>query len=204
MAGRNTARTRPAAGSDEAIAKESQCTPEPILHLVYDFFGAYPDLDPASNPQSIVQATVHVWLPHWAEGRDENDLLRVGILVGDGLKVPWRKAAQGRPANVYNNPPYGRSHNGQWARKNALEGCLADDDAAEILALVPSAPSAKWWLPYRPASHGGKSAGACLMNGRLQFRGALHKADFDTSLIYFGRYPERFRAKTAALGWVIT
>ncbi len=68
------------------------CTPNQILVPVREFFGGEIDLDPASNENSIVKATVEYRLP-----------------INDGLKDSW-DVCENRPTNVYVNPPFGRCY----------------------------------------------------------------------------------------------
>ena len=59
-------------------------TPENYVHAVKEFFGGEIDLDPCSNPHSIVEAAVEYILPR-----------------NDGLKDNWNFH------RIYVNPPYG-------------------------------------------------------------------------------------------------
>lgn len=59
-------------------------TPQNIVDLVHEFFGGAPDVDPCSNPNSIVGAR-----REYMRERDEN-----------GLTVDWDKT-------FFLNPPYG-------------------------------------------------------------------------------------------------
>ena len=93
-------------------------TPENALHLVYRHMGQI-DLDPCSNPESIVKAE-----------------LALSLENGDnGLTQPW----EGR---VYVNPPYGREIS-WWVlkclRESKLPRCL------EIIALLPARTDTGWF-----------------------------------------------------------
>jgi hypothetical protein len=94
-------------------------TPKWIVDNVLATFRAPIDLDPCSNPTSIVPATRRVELPE------------------DGLAVPWE-------GNVYVNPPYGRGLEA-WFKK-AEEA--PRQNAASVLMLVPAGTSNKAWQRY--------------------------------------------------------
>jgi hypothetical protein len=113
------------------------CTPPRIVEPVHEFFGGPPDLDPCSNSNSIVQATVSFALPEH-----------------DGLVRSWD--INGRHTKVYVNPPFGRCYlrsdrmvvysSKQWTRGRKLfrewekggksgplpEACISDVDAARF------------------------------------------------------------------------
>src|SRR2546427_416102 len=73
-------------------ASDHFCSPPEIADPLFDFFGGPADCDPATNPASIIQATV---------------MYTVG-----GLHLPWGK-------KPYNTPPY--SGTGPWFAKGHIE-----------------------------------------------------------------------------------
>lgn len=136
------------------------CTPAWLLERAYHVLGRPVDLDPASNPATLVEARVHCVDP----GRHElNPVLDPGYVAVDGLSFDWY-AEGARTAWV--NPPYGRSHNNKWAEKIRSEG----EAGLSVLALVPAATSTAWfgnyWRAHRFAflvgrvKHVGEPAGA--------------------------------------------
>lgn len=117
------------------------CTPERVLQVAYTCIGR-PDLDPASNPNSIVKADVHLADP--AVWSDED--LPPGFLALDGLALDWHGEGV---RSAWVNPPYSRWDNPRWAGKLQEQGHAG----VAIVALVPAAPSCQWWEPYWNAEH---------------------------------------------------
>jgi hypothetical protein len=194
VGGRN-ARARAGGGTAETekIAKEDYPTPPEFLSLVREVIPEIV-LDPASNPRSVVGATITIFLPKWQEslGITAEEAEALGIVFGDGLVIPWGDV------DTFGNPPYGLGYNKRWARKIANEGQSRE---CSRIVLVPSAPGCKWWRPYRPRKYGGESDACCLLEGRLRFLGAKDVADFESAVIYFGPHPERFHRVFAPKGW---
>jgi len=92
-------------------------TPESVMEIVYQFFpDGIVDLDPCSNPGSVVKS------------RKSFD----GIDGNCGLAAEWT-------GSVYVNPPYGRAIN-LW-----IEKCASHRNDAEILALLPARTDTKWF-----------------------------------------------------------
>lgn len=191
MGGRNGVE-RSKNSEEDTSEKVSYPTPPFFLDLVREVMPVI-ELDPASNPNSLVGAELTVFLPSWAEaiGLTDEEAEALGIIVGDGLAIDWGGL------HTFDNPPYGLAHNRKWARKNADEA----KKGSEIIALVPSAPGAKWFRPYRPKAYGGESDACCLWEGRIKFHGAPHPADFENAVIYFGPNPEKFRRVFGPKGW---
>lgn len=115
------------------------CTPQNVLECVYRAFESDKvDLDPASNPNSIVKADVHCVDP---AREDEWGELPEGFFYEDGLALDWYAFGA---RQVFDNPPYARELNGKWAEKNAEQA----SKGLSLQILVPVATSEAWWLPY--------------------------------------------------------
>lgn len=145
-------------------------TPADVLEFVRRF--APIALDPCSNAGSIVDAA-----QEWIFDRD-----------GDSLAKDW--IADGL---IYVNSPYGREII-DWIRKCAIQ---AEENQAEIIALVPARTDTAWW---RIAS---EADGICFVRGRLKFLGAPSNAPFPSALIYWGDRFKRFERVMEDLGWVV-
>jgi hypothetical protein len=91
-------------------------TPQNIVDLVHDFFGGSPDVDPCSNPNSIVGARRDYQLE-----RGEN-----------GLAVDWQKS-------FFLNPPYGTGVL-NWVIKAANQAA----QGATGLGLMPQRTDSRW------------------------------------------------------------
>lgn len=91
-------------------------TPQNIVELVHEFFGGPPDVDPCSNPNSIVQAR-----REYMRERDEN-----------GLVVEWSKT-------FFLNPPYGTGVL-NWVIKAANQAA----QGATGLGLMPQRTDSRW------------------------------------------------------------
>jgi hypothetical protein len=129
---------------------EDWCTPPEIVEVVARIFGDRIDLDPATNPYSIVQAKREVWLPRWAEGRE----VPPHVTVGDGLKVPW-------VGNVYTNPPYGRGLD-DFMHQARRAGLHHTDGEASVIMLAPSKTSRQCWQQTVPSARS-----VCFIHGRV-------------------------------------
>jgi len=163
------------AGHIATAAKTSWCTPPEIYLPVQKFFGGTIDLDPCSNPRSMVPATYKLML----EKRE------------DGLKADWGILGK----KVYCNPPYGRGIRA-WVEK-AREG-MQWPRAQETILLIPAAVGTKLWqevvFPWAFA--------ICFLKGRLKFQGATASAPMDCALVYFGSRSEKFEEQFKPLGAV--
>jgi hypothetical protein len=137
------------------------CTPQDLLDRVYHALGGHPDLDPASNPDSLVHSKVAVTEDRWGGDQPWN---AGGVIVGDGLQLDWPDYGD----SFFVNPPYARGVNGPWAIKVANEvhwGMCG-------VALIPVATSEKWWQPYWEADH------LAFLVGRVKHIGEKHGAPF--------------------------
>lgn len=94
-------------------------TPQWLVDKVVETLGII-NLDPCSNPHSVVPAVRKVQLPE------------------DGLAVPW-----GDYYGVYVNPPYGRGI-ASWISK----GLTASAVGANVIMVIPAAVDTKHWHSY--------------------------------------------------------
>ena len=147
-------------------------TPENYVLAVKEFFGGQIDLDPCSNPYSIVGAETEYMLPEH-----------------DGLKKTWNFR------RIYVNPPYGLDRKHGTGIKNWLYRCaLANKDfGSEVLALVPVATNTGHWKKYVF----GKARAVCfLYDTRLKFlvngKNGGKGAPMSCAMIYWGEDYERF------------
>lgn len=142
-------------------------TPQKYVAAVKQFFGGEIDLDPCSNPHSIVNARVEFCLPE-----------------KDGLKEPW---SYGR---IFVNPPYGTDRVRGTRIKHWLGKCAAAhaEHGAEVLALVPVAANTGHWKNH---VWGSAAAIAFLYDTRLKFlengRDSGKGAPMSCCMIYWGR-----------------
>jgi hypothetical protein len=167
-----------------AKAKRSDTnTPPSVLLLVHHVFGGAVDLDPCSNPASIVAAKREVMLTRY-EGLEPERLKRV--VFGSGLVVPWEGSA-------YVNPPF--DHLDRWARK-----CAGEHEArgAEVLLLCPARTDVLWFHAHAPSS-----SAFCLWKGRITFLGEKHGCPFSPMFMYWGPHVARFREAFGAHGLVL-
>ena len=96
-------------------------TPPHIVRAAHETFGGPPDLDPCSNPKSIVGARRAIQLPE------------------DGLKADWSRAR-----SCLLNPPYGRGIE-FWVER-AVKAWR--DHGTSILLLVPAAVDTRYWQRF--------------------------------------------------------
>lgn len=143
---------------------EDWCTPPEILDAIRDAFGGAIDLDPCSNPYSVVGAEHEVMLPSWQEPWD--DLRRAlpppglisprgrrSITWGDGLEHPWA-------GNVFFNPPYSHVLMGRFMARAVR---LARGGAGHAIGLVPSKTDVAVWHENVVAA-----PAVCFLKGRLR------------------------------------
>lgn len=166
-----------------AAQSQDWTTPEPPLPFIYAVLGPPVDLDPASNPQSIVEAKRAIW---WEKRRDPELELPPGVEWGDGLEI-LRNVEPG--TTVYLNPPFGRAELPQW-----VEACvIAYERGAEIIALLPSYTSAYWfdhvYLTAQKLCFWGLPGET---TSRLRFSDSAHGAGYACMFAYWGPNPERF------------
>lgn len=153
-------------------------TPREIIEPTRRLFDGSIDLDPCSNPGSIVDATVE-WY-----GDTPSD---------DGLALSWDLGLK-RETRVYVNPPYGRVI-GAWTRKCAAEGFAG---GAEIVALLPARVDTGWWFDDVLTADA-----VLLWRGRLKFLGAPSAAPFPSAVAYWGPAPDIFAREFGASGWLV-
>jgi hypothetical protein len=128
---------------------EDWCTPRALVDVIRRIFEGRIDLDPASNPWSVVDAEREVWLPRWAEGR----VIPPRVEVDDGLKVEWR-------GNVYVNPPYSAELLGRFMAR-AVD---AAHYGANVIMLAPAKTSLVAWQAHVP-----KAPAICFVGGRVTY-----------------------------------
>jgi hypothetical protein len=158
-------------------------TPKKYVDAVKEMFGGEIELDPCSNPDSIVHAKVEYLLPKH-----------------DGLIESWNFRT------IYVNPPYGidQAHGTtikDWLRRceeaNALFG-------SEVLALVPVATNTGHWKKYVY----GKATAICfLYDTRLKFlvngKNGGKGAPMSCAMVYWGKHFQRFSKIFMRFGAVV-
>jgi hypothetical protein len=133
------------------------------------------DLDPCSNPWSLVEARV-------ALSKHAGD---------DGLARPWSELVE-PGALVFVNPPYSAPL--PWCQR-IVEAAGA---GLEVVALVKLDPSTKWSALLRAHRNA-----RCDLHRRIRFEGGEHAAGkLASSLSYFGTRPYLFAHLFDALGEV--
>lgn len=136
------------------------CTPPVVLDgIVYPVLGDPVDLDPCSNPNSIVRARRAVMLPE------------------DGTKISWRDK------KVYANPPYGDKEIIEFIQKIVAE---YRHNGAEVIALIPANVSAEWFDLVAATARAAFLWGPGEGNRRLKFGGNEHGATFASVVAYWG------------------
>lgn len=141
-------------------------TPAEILDLAVEQFRCI-DLDPCSDPDDIVPAT-----------------LKYDIRRGDdGLSLTWPALAK-----VFVNPPYSRGSVALWAAKCAEHA----RNGGECLLLINASTDAVYWRNVIWPS----MAGACFLSPRVYFTkagSAIGTQHTQASVVcYFGHDLERF------------
>lgn len=150
-------------------------TPAPVCVSLVEFNQGPMDLDPCSNPSSIVPA------------RRTYDLRR----GEDGLALPWTKPDV--PQTVYVNPPFDELR--AWAAKAKAEAELG----AEILFLLPARTDTRAWH-----EHVSTASVVLFWRGRLTFLGGEHPAPFPVALAYWGPRAARFHEVFCKHGLTVT
>jgi hypothetical protein len=133
------------AGRTVNLKSQDWGTPEKYVTAVKQFFGGKIDLDPCSNPYSIVKATREYQLPHQ-----------------DGLQETWDYP------RIYVNPPYGKDPERGTRIKHWLYRCFQAHQVhhSEVLALIPVATNTRHWKQYI----WGQATAVCfLYDTRLKF-----------------------------------
>lgn len=173
----------------QAPPRDDWCSPPEVVEPAQWVLNGI-DLDPASNPNSIIDARVSIYHVDIMDGSPYVlcDPRYPNAVWGDGRTVDWSWAR-----NAWINPPYGRGVNREWVTKIAGEA----DKGLEQIALVPASPGAKWFRYYWDAN------ALCFWEGRLQFLGAPANADFESVVAYFGLNRKRFWDAFNKLGHVV-
>jgi phage N-6-adenine-methyltransferase len=150
-------------------------TPLVVLEPIYHFIGGSFDLDPCSNPTSIVRAK---------QTYDE---------TSNGLVQNWVDAD-----TVFVNPPYSKPNLALWSRKCAEESRM---DRTGLFLLIPVSTATNWWHEYIvPVADA-----VLFYKGRISFTfngkpgpGNRH----DSCLVYFGSMAVEFQKHFSSQGWV--
>lgn len=145
-------------------------TPQNILELVIQVMGSI-DLDPCSNPQKTVQASLHYTFEQ------------------DGLVQPWC-------GRVYVNPPY--SCPGVWIQK--LEQEYYHGLVTEAIALVPAATDTKWLSPIMERGEQPICFWKGRIKFLDKDLKKQHPARQSHCLIYYGENQQKFKQVFAPLG----
>lgn len=141
-------------------------TPEKYVSAVKQVFAGEIDLDPCSNPYSIVRANVEYSLPRH-----------------DGLKESWNFG------KIFVNPPYGIDQERGTSIKHWLYRCAAahGQHDSEVMALVPVATNTGHWKKY---VFGCATAVCFLYDTRLRFliagRDEGKGAPMSCAMVYWG------------------
>jgi len=147
------------------------CTPPKYVEPIRDFFAGEIELDPCSNDESVVGATVELYT--------------------GGLEYNWNIHQK-----VFVNPPYGRY--GETTIYHWLEKCYNHN--GEIIALIPVAPNTKHWKEFVFKSDVvcflGDTRLKFLIDGSTDNKGA----SMACALIYWGHRKDEFIDKFSIYG----
>ncbi len=147
-------------------------TPPAVLEgVIYPVLGEPVDLDPCSNPNSIVRARRSIMLPP-----EDGAAVPAGWEVGDGLKIEWR-------GKVFFNPPYGDKLITPFILKAIAS---YRHNGAEIIGLLPASVSAEWFDLVVGTARAAFLWGPGEGGRRLQFGGNEHGATFASVVAYWG------------------
>ena len=161
------------AGRQVNTLSQEWCTPAKYVNAVKRFFNGTIDLDPCSNPHSIVHADREFLLPQT-----------------DGLKEEWNYK------KIYVNPPYGSDKQRGTTIKNWLAKCCRANEIydAEVVALIPVATNTSHW---KQCVFGKASAICFLYDTRLRFLingSEEHKgAPMACCMVYWGENVQKFK-----------
>ena len=172
------------AGRKVNTLSQSGCTPPKYVDVIKRFWGGWIDLDPCSNPFSIVHADTEFMLPE-----------------KDGLEQDWNDYRR-----IYVNPPVGADRERGTSIKNWLAKCARthNESRAEVIALIPVAPNTKHWKE----SVFGQAASICfLYDTRLRFlvdgMDSGKGAPMACCLVYWGNDTEGFFRHFIRFGAVV-
>lgn len=164
--------TRDFAGRSVNSLSQHWGTPVKYVEAVKEMFGGEIDLDPCSNPYSIVSAMVEYRLPHQ-----------------DGLRESWNFP------RIYVNPPYGADRERGTNIKQWLARCAEAhlSHGSEVQALIPVATNTGHWKKH---VWGRARAIAFLYDTRLKFlvngKDEGKGAPMSCAMVYWGSRYERF------------
>ncbi len=171
------------AGRRVNTLSQEWCTPAKYVDAVKRFFDGTIELDPCSNPMSIVHAQVEFRLPD-----------------KDGLKLPWNYS------KIYVNPPYGSDRLRGTTIKNWLAKCCLTNrqTGAEVVSLIPVATNTGHW---KQSVFGQASAICFLYDTRLKFLingSEEHKgAPMACCFVYWGNKIDKFTKTFMEYGAVV-
>ena len=133
------------AGRSVHSQSQDWCTPPQYVNAVKQVFGGEIELDPCSNPASVVNAKCEFMLPKT-----------------DGLTQEWNYRS------IYVNPPYGSDRTRGTTIRNWLAKCASSRTTygSQIIALVPVATNTSHWKKY---VFGSADAVCFLFDTRLRF-----------------------------------
>lgn len=171
------------AGRSVHSQSQDWCTPPKYVEAVKKMYDGVIDLDPCSNSNSIVNATVKYILP-----------------LKDGLQESWNFQ------KIYINPPYGSDSVRKTTIKNWIRKCHETNKKfnAEILALIPVATNTTHWKEY---IFGSASSICFLADTRLKFlvNGTTDNkgAPMACAMVYWGNNIEKFKEIFKEFGAVV-
>jgi len=163
----STAADEPGTARGTILASQSvdHCTPSELLEaIVYPVLGRPVDLDPCSNPNSLVRA-------------------RCALTIDDdGLSKEWDFAT------IFVNPPYGKGI-GQWVRKS-IDAMITW--AADVIMLVPAYTSSAWFDDVAKHASAVLFYASSVHGRRVKFVGNDSSAAFASCFVYFGHRRQAF------------
>lgn len=185
------------AGAISSTGRTDYTTPEFIVTAVRKFFKSLRpnsfvggiDLDPCSNPNSIIFAGSNIQLeelaPHQRgvllckEFATEGEWTQeYTFWKGDGLTEDWRGF------RTYVNPPFGKKRGqpgiSDWIRKAYAES----RKGADVVMCVPDAPDTKIWKEVVLL----EARGRCQLRQRVKFGGMKAGIPKPISLVYFAGF----------------
>lgn len=172
------------AGRSVHSQSQDWCTPPQYVDAVKRVFGGEIELDPCSNPDSVVKALCEFMLPDT-----------------DGLVREWNFRT------IYVNPPYGSDRVRGTTIRNWLAKCASSRTTygSQIIALVPVATNTSHWKKY---VFGSADAVCFLFDTRLRFlvNGTTDNkgAPMACAMIYWGDDSQAFEAVFSKFGAVVS
>ena len=160
------------------------CTPPQYVAAVKRVFGGEIELDPCSNPESVVNAKCEFMLPEI-----------------DGLAQEWNFPS------IYVNPPYGADRARGTTIRDWFAKCVASrtEYGAQVIALVPVATNTTHWKKY---VFGAADAVCFLYDTRLRFlvNGNTDNkgAPMACAMVYWGDDFSAFESVFNAFGAVVS